>query len=172
MKLNMQHTGSKVIGSNILAKDTISIPKGNTIDLSKVGSNVMAAINSKSTEIMSQELWDIYNHSTNPDISSGTPFDYVATLMTDPDVAHVNVIGGGIQIYCVGTVPDYDPDNPNTNTLLKLDTSYQETGSDINGDCYGGATCWWNEDGVIVTDGMVSTPAIYVIVLKPLIFDR
>ena len=138
-----------------------------TINLNEVGSNVMAAINSKSTEIIPQELWDIYDTDFLPDGES--PFNYITTLMTDPDVAGT-VTGGGVEVYCVGPTEDYDPDNPKTNTLLKLFGSFQENGDIHN--TYGGSTYWMNENGVIATQGDVKTDSTFVIVLKPLIFDR
>ena len=89
----------------------------------------------------------------------------------DVGVTDKRVIGGGIEVYCVGPTVDYKPDNPNTDTLLKLDGSYQENGSDIH-ECHGDPTCWTIDASIIKTDGNVKTTSTYVVVLKPLIFDR
>ena len=101
------------------------------------------------------------------------PIDYIAYVMAYPGdvgVTDKRVIGGGIEVYCVGPTPEYKPDNPRTDTLLRLENSFQVNGSDIDGKCHGNPTGWTIDASIITTNGSVASPSTYVVVLKPLIF--
>ena len=86
----------------------------------------------------------------------------------DVGVTDKRVIGGGIEVYCVGPTVNYDPSNPKTDTLLRLKDSYQVNGNFH--ECHGDPTCWTIDASIIKTNGNVASPSTYVVVLKPLIF--
>ena len=88
----------------------------------------------------------------------------------DLGITDKRVIGGGIEVYCVGATPDYDPDNPRTDTLLRLENSFQVNGSDIDYESHGSITGWNIDAGIITTNATTTTTCTFVVVLKPLIF--
>ena len=63
----------------------------------------------------------------------------------------------------------FSGDNPRTNTLLRLENSFQVNGSDID-ISHGTVTGWTIDASIITTNGSVASPSTYVVVLKPLIF--
>ena len=151
----------------------MAISEGNKICLFEQAKNVIAAANTKSTEIIPQDLWDMYNDGFSEDM---TPLEFIAYVMTDPDTFRP-VASGGIEIYSMGATPDYDPDNPDLETLIPLlGANFQTLGKN-----YDHASCAVNEwqfDDDYFTSGMITLNGgsangsnTFVIVLKPITFE-
>ena len=165
-------SGDDPFGANVLAKDTMAISEGNEICLFEQAKNVIAAANNKSTEIIPQNLWDMYNDGLSGDM---TPLEFIAAVMTDPD-SFGPVTSGGIEIYSMGATPDYDPNNPDLETLIPLEgANFQTLGKN-----YDHASCavnGWRFNADYFTTGMITLSGgsangsnTFVIVLKPITF--
>ena len=151
----------------------MAISRGNKICLFEQAKNVIAAANNKSTEIIPQNLWDTYNDGFSEDM---TPLEFIAAVMLNPD-SFGPVTSGGIEIYSMGATPDYDPDNPDLETLIPLlGANFQTLGKN-----YDHASCAVNEwqfDDDYFTSGMITLNGgsangsnTFVIVLKPITFE-
>ena len=165
-------SGDDPFGANVLAKDTMTISEGNEICLFEQAKNVIAAANTKSTEIIPQDLWDTYNNDFSEDM---TPLEFIALVMTDPD-SFGPVASGGIEIYSMGATPDYDPNNPDLETLIPLEgANFQTLGK--NYDHASCAVTGWQFNGNYFTSGMIKLNGgsangsnTFLIVLKPITF--